>query len=196
MKKKIFVRAPVLSQSGYGEQSRFAVRALKSREDIFDIYIQPISWGQTGWITEDDDFRGWLDSKITLTQILLQQKQLQPDISLQITIPNEFQKLCPINVGYTAGIETTKVSPTWLQKGNEEVDKILVVSNHKTTYESTVATAQNTETQEQVPYRLETPIEVVWETTPRCPPEEIPQIATDTDFNFLVVSQASPRKKL
>ena len=48
MKKKIFVRGPVLSQSGYGEQSRFALRALKSREDLFDIYIQPIAWGKTG----------------------------------------------------------------------------------------------------------------------------------------------------
>ena len=34
MKKKIFVRGPVLTQSGYGEQSRFALRALKSREEV------------------------------------------------------------------------------------------------------------------------------------------------------------------
>ena len=38
MKKKIFVRGPVLSQSGYGEQSRFALRALRSREDLIYIY--------------------------------------------------------------------------------------------------------------------------------------------------------------
>ena len=41
MKKKIFVRGPVLSQSGYGEQSRFALRALRSREDLFEVYVQP-----------------------------------------------------------------------------------------------------------------------------------------------------------
>ena len=34
MKKKILVRGPVLSQSGYGEQSRFALRALRSRDII------------------------------------------------------------------------------------------------------------------------------------------------------------------
>ena len=84
MKKKIFVRGPVLSQSGYGEQSRFALRALRSREDLFDIYVQPIAWGKTGWIWDDTEFRQWLDERITQTQILLQQKQLQPDISLQI----------------------------------------------------------------------------------------------------------------
>ena len=103
MRKKIFVRAPCLSQSGYGEQSRFALRALKSREDIFDIYIQPIPWGKTGWVWENNEFRRWMDSRIIQTQIALQQKNLSPDISLQITIPNEFEKLCPVNIGYTAG---------------------------------------------------------------------------------------------
>ena len=195
MKKKIFVRGPVLSQSGYGEQARFALRALKSKEDLFDIYVQPVPWGQTGWVWEESEFRSWLDSKITVTQILMQKNQLQPDISLQITIPNEFQKLCPVNIGYTAGIETSKVSPQWLQKGNEEVDKILVVSNHsKTTYQNTVAQATNNQTGETFPYKLETPIEVVWETTPRAEPEPINEISLDYDNNFLMISQMGPRK--
>lgn len=142
MKKKILVRGPVLSQSGYGEQARFALRALKSREDLFDIFIQAIPWGKTGWIWEQDEFREWMDEKIRITQILISQKQLAPDISLQITIPNEWQKMCPVNIGYTAGIETTMVAPVWLEKGNQ-MDKILVVSNHaKTTYEKTIAQAQ------------------------------------------------------
>jgi len=197
MKKKIFVRGPVLSQSGYGEQARFALRALRSREDLFDIYIQPINWGQTGWVWEDSEFRQWMDERILTTQILLQQKQLQPDISLQITIPNEFQKLCPINIGYTAGIETTKVSPAWLQKGNE-MDKILVVSQHaKDSYVNTEAIARNNQTGETFPYRLETPVEVVWENTPfETETEEIPGFNPRHDFNFLCVSQFGPRKNL
>ena len=195
MKKKIFVRGPVLSQSGYGEQARFALRALKSREDLFDIYIQPIPWGQTGWVWEQSEFREWMDSKITVTQILMQQKKLQPDMSLQITIPNEFQKMCPVNIGYTAGIETNKVAPIWLQKGNQEVDKILVVSNHaKSTYQNTVVQATNNQTGEVVPYRLDTPVEVVWETTPRAKPEEINNLKLDFENNFLMISQISPRK--
>ena len=98
MKKKIFVRGPVLSQSGYGEQSRFALRALRSHEDLFDVYIQPIPWGKTGWVWENSEFRQWMDERINQTAILAQQKMLQPDISLQITIPNEFEKICPINI--------------------------------------------------------------------------------------------------
>ena len=197
MKKKIFVRGPVLSQSGYGEQSRFALRALRSREDLFDIYIQPINWGQTGWIWEDDDFRRWMDDRILETQILIQQNNLQPDMSLQITIPNEFQKLCPINIGYTAGIETDRVSPQWLEKGNL-LDKILVVSNHaKDNYVGTIAQATNNNTGETFPYTLETPVEVVWENTPLAKePEDIPGFAPKHDFNFLCVSQIGPRKNL
>ena len=197
MKKKIFVRGPVLSQSGYGEQSRFALRALKSREDLFDIYIQPINWGQTGWIWQEDEMRQWMDRRILETQVLLQKQQLQPDISLQITIPNEFEKLCAVNIGYTAGIETTKVAAQWLEKGNL-MDKILVVSQHaKSSYVNTVAQAQNKQTGEVFPYKLETPVEVVWENTPMSSEvEEIPGFDPRHDFNFLCVSQMGPRKNL
>ena len=189
MKKKIFVKAPILSATGYGEQSRFALRALRSREDLFDIYIQPIAWGQSGWVWSDNEEREWIDARIAETQVLLQQQQLQPDISLQITIPNEFSKLCPINIGYTAGIETDRVSPIWLQKGNE-MDKILVVSDHaKSTYEGTIAMLQDGRQ-----YKLETPIEVVHETTPTSKSVEITGFNPRHDFNFLVVSQMGPRK--
>ena len=194
MKKKIFVRGPVLSQSGYGEQSRFALRALKSREDLFDIYIQPITWGKTGWIWQDDELRRWIDQKIAQTQILIQQKQLQPDLSLQITIPNEFEKLCPVNIGYTAGIEATTCSPQWLPKCND-MDKVLVVSSHsKTSIIDTVAKAKNNQTGQTIDYKCTTPVEVVWENTIRHEPEEIENFTLEYDKNFLMVSQLGPRK--
>ena len=194
MKKKILIRGPVLSQSGYGEQARFALRALKSREDLFDIFILPIAWGKTGWIWEESEFREWMDEKITLTQVLIQRQELQVDVSLQVTIPNEFERIAPVNIGYTAGIETHKCSPQWLQKCNE-MDKVLVVSNHsKTSLVNTVVQATNTQTGETFPYKIDTPVEVVWENTLRHDPEEIKELNLKHDFNFLAVSQISPRK--
>ena len=194
MKKKILVRGPVLSQSGYGEQARFALRALKSREDLFDIFIIAVSWGKTGWVWQENEFRSWMDEKITLTQVLLQRQELQADLSLQITIPNEFQKITPINIGYTAGIETHKCSAQWLPKCNE-MDKVLVVSNHsKTSLVSTTAEAINEQTGEKFPYNIQSPVDVVWENTPREDPEPIDQLELRHDFNFLAVSQLSPRK--
>lgn len=196
MKKKIFVKGPVLSQSGYGEQTRFALRALRSREDIFDIYIQAIPWGKTGWVWEDTEFRQWMDSRITQTQILASQKQLSTDISLQVTIPNEFQKMSPVNIGYTAGIETNRCSPHWLPKCNE-MNKVLVVSNHsKNSIIDTVAIAENTETGEKMNYKCQVPVEVVWENTERKEPEEVKAIDLEFDKNFLIVSQLGVRKNL
>ena len=196
MKTKIFVKGPVLSQSGYGEQARFALRALKSREDLFDIYINPINWGKTGWIWKNDEFRSWMDKKIANTQVEITNKTLKPDVSLQITIPNEFEKICPINIGYTAGIEATKCSPQWLPKGNE-MDKIIVVSNHaKNSYKNTVAEAVNNNTGEKFAYKLDTQIEVVGECTPREEPQPIDGFELEYDKNFLMVSQLGPRKNL
>ena len=195
MRKRIIVRGPCLSQSGYGEQTRYALRALRSREDLFDIYIMPTNWGQTGWVWEQSEFRTWMDTRILETQLQLNNNPPNFDISLQVTIPNEFQKMARMNIGYTAGIESDRVSPQWLQKGNEEVDKILVVGTHaKTSYEKTVVEATNKNTGEVVPYKLTTPVEVVWENTPRMEPEEIIGFDPVCDFNFLVVSQVSPRK--
>ena len=194
MKKKIFVKGPVLSQSGYGEQSRFALRALRSREDLFDVYVQPIPWGKTGWVWEDSEFRTWLDERIEATQVEYAKKELQPDASLQITIPNEFKKMCPINIGYTAGIETSKASANWIEKGNE-MDKILVVSSHaKETYANVSYNAKNNQTGQNFEYKLQSPVEVVWENTPRAESEVIEGFDLPYDFNFLMVSQISPRK--
>jgi glycosyltransferase involved in cell wall biosynthesis len=196
VRKKIFVKGPVLSQSGYGEQARFALRALRSKENLFEVFIQPITWGETGWIWEDNEFRQWMDERISATAFLAQQKNLMIDLSLQVTIPNEWEKLAPVNLGYTAGIEATHVSPQWLPKGNE-MDKILVVSEHaKTSYVQTEAIAKNDQTGEETPYRLETPIEVVHERTVSADPEPVSNFDLPNKFNFLMVSQMGPRKNM
>ena len=195
MKKKIFVKGPVLSQSGYGVQSRFALRALRAHSDRFEIFIHPITWGETGWLWEDNEFRRWIDERITATALLTQSKNLMPDISLQITIPNEWEKLCPINIGYTAGIETTNVAPQWLAKGNE-MDKILVVSEHaKRAFVETVAKARTPDGTE-VPYKLEKEVTVVHENSVICDPEPIEGFELPNKFNFLMVSQMGPRKNM
>ena len=74
MKKKIVVRGPALSQSGYGEQTRFALRALRSREDLFDVYIIPVNWGQTGWVSLTNEERTWIDQKIAAAHIYTNNK--------------------------------------------------------------------------------------------------------------------------
>jgi glycosyltransferase involved in cell wall biosynthesis len=197
MKTKIIVRGPALSQSGYGEQTRFALRSLRSREDLFDIHLENVPWGSTNWIFEDNEERKWIDGLIDKVLISTHNKEkIQYDVSLQVTIPNEWQKTAPINIGYTAGIETTMVAPAWLHLG-DQMDHIIVVSNHsKQVYEQTtaqVADAQGKIVEDNL--RLKTPITVVnFPTRVRTP--KIEGLDFKTDFNFLTMAQWGPRKNI
>ena len=195
VRKKILIKGPLLTRSGYGEQSRFALRSVRSREDLFDIYIQPLQWGQTSWMSNMDEERVWIDSAIEKT-IAFAQQGGQFDMSLQITIPNEFQKLAPINVGYTAGIETTKIAHQWIQKCNE-MDKIITISSFsKQGFDATEYEAVNQSTGEKVILKTQTPVDFV--NYPVKHFESLPELDLNltTPFNFLVVAQFGPRKNL
>jgi glycosyltransferase involved in cell wall biosynthesis len=192
---KILVRGPALSASGYGEQTRFALQCLKSREDIFDIFLIPINWGKTGWISHLNSERAWLDHLIMKTTFHVQNKG-QFDISLQVTIPNEWEKLAPLNVGYTAGVETTLVAPQWVEK-SALMDRIITTSKHaKDTLLNTSYEATNKQTGQTVPdYRVQTPTQEVNYCVRYNEPQKL-DIELETDFNFLTVAQWGPRKNL
>ncbi len=195
MKKKIVLRAPVLTRSGYGEQSRFALRALRSREDLFDIYIHPIEWGRTSWVCENDEERQWIDSVVEKTVNYIQNNGTF-DLSLQVTIPNEWERIAPYNVGFTAGIETTKVAHEWIQKGNE-MDSIIVVSNHsKDTYQDTTYEAVDNRTNERVELKLNVPIAAVNYPVKQYDNLTALEIDLEHEFNFVTVAQMGPRKNL
>jgi glycosyltransferase involved in cell wall biosynthesis len=195
MTKKILLKAPVLTRSGYGEQARFALRALRSRPDDFEIFIQPIAWGTTSWITDNTDERRWIDLTIEKTIAFLQQGG-QLDMSLQVSIPNEWENLAPVNIGYTAGIETTRVAHEWIQKNNM-MDRIITISNHsKHVFETSLYEAVNNQTGETSALQHETPISVV--NYPVRTYENLPDLdlQLSTEFNFVIMSQFAIRKNL
>ena len=193
MRKRIIVRGPLLSQSGYGEQSRFAIRALREHEDKFDIFIIPVGWGQTGWIAEDTEEKRWLDFIINKTNHAIQNK-IPFDVSLQITIPNEWERLAPINIGFTAGIESDKIDPVWIEKASI-MDKIIVVSNHaKYGFDTTMWTGTNSEGT-RVQIKNTVPVETVNYSVRKWDPTRL-QLDFTTKFNFLAVAQWGPRKNL
>ena len=59
--KKVFLKGPLLTQSGYGHHARTVLRALQTRPDVFDVYLQPIPWGQTSWVWQNSDERKEMD---------------------------------------------------------------------------------------------------------------------------------------
>lgn len=195
MKKKILLKGPLLTRSGYGEQARFALRSLRSREDLFEIFIQPIQWGKTSWINDNSGERKWIDQTIEKTIGYIQQGG-HFDISLQVTIPNEFERLAPVNIGYTAGIETTKVAHQWIQKSNE-MNKVIVVSSHsKQVFENTEYTAVNQQSGQEVLLKNNVPVEAIG--YPVKVYDSLPdlELSLSTSFNFLCVAQFGPRKNI
>ena len=197
MKKKIIVKGPALSASGYGEHARFVLRALRKKEDVFDIYFHNLNWGKTSWLADDNEERQWIDNLVRKTAVYLEQNKgnVSFDYSLQVTIPNEFEKLAAVNIGVTAGIETHKVAPQWLQKANE-MDKVVVVSNHaKKGFESTKYPLVNQQQEHVADLACEVPIEVVGYPVKKLEPAAV-EFDFETDFNFLAVALWGQRKNM
>ena len=194
-KKKILLRGPVMSRSGYGEQARFALRSLRSQPDLFDIYILNTAWGHTGQTIGSSEEDQFVKNTLLKTTVYTQQ-QGQFDISLQVTVPNEFQKIAPINIGYTAGIETTKVAPEWIAASNQNIDRIITTSTHATQIlRQTRYDAKDQNGVEHKNWGLEAPVTAVNYPIRKYESEEL-DIDFVTNKNFLVVSQWGIRKNL
>ena len=102
MSKKVLIRGPLLSRSGYGEQARFALRSLKAHPDMFDIYLVNIPWGHTGQVCERTPEVSYIYENLLKTNTFIQQGG-SFDVSVQVTVPNEFEDIAPVNIGYTPG---------------------------------------------------------------------------------------------
>ena len=126
MSKPTFViSCPINTYSGYGARSRDIVKAIIEL-DKYDVKILPQRWGSTpqGFIKDNPEWE-------FLTKHLLNTPQLpsQPEIWMQITVPNEFQPIGKYNIGCTAGIETTIAPAEWIE-GCSRMNLILGSSEH------------------------------------------------------------------
>jgi len=88
----------------------------------------------------------------------------KPDIWSQITVPNEFQSVGKFNIGFTAGMETTVVDPTWVE-GMERMDLNFVSSEHskKVFLDSQFDKINETTKQKVGVVKITKPIEVLFE---------------------------------
>ena len=184
----VLVRGPALSASGYGEHCRFLIRSLM-KTGMCQIYIDNIRWGNLGFdLSYYDEIPG-LQNIINETRQVLSNGFTGFDITVQVTIPNEFKKIAPYNVGVTAGIETDRVSKEWIEKCNE-MDKIITISEHsENTLKNTVYES------EEGKLSLQTPISTV--PYPVLDSGSVPlDLNLETDFNFLVMSLMGTRKNM
>lgn len=151
------VSCPIDTYSGYGARARDFVKALIDL-DKYDVKVLSQRWGNTRFGYLEDHNENDLSSRI------IPSMTTQPELWIQITVPNEFQKVGKYNIGVTAGMETTLVHNTWIE-GCNRMDLVLTSSNHsKGVFESTVYTKQDPKTKQPAgELKLTTPVEVLLE---------------------------------
>ena len=173
--KKVLLRGPLLTASGYGEHARQFFRWLETREDI-DLKVQCLNWGITTWYINPDIEEGLIGRIMEKTNFDIKKEKF--DISIQIQLPDEWDtSLAKFNVGVSAFIETDKCTQKWL-KCCDKVDKVIVPSKHA--LDSILSAG-----------KPNTKIHIVNEPLNPLVSKDSNSFKVDlkTDFNFLIVSQ-------
>lgn len=161
MKPFLLFQGPVRSRSGYGDHTRDLILSLVNMNK-FDVHIAATQWGdcpETGLDLSNPEHK-------KLNNLILQNLQLpkQPDIFVQCSVPNEFQKIGKFSIGITAGIETTACDPSWIE-GCNKMDLIIVPSRHSrdVMLNSTYDRMDKKTNQKVGELKCEKPIEVLFE---------------------------------
>jgi glycosyltransferase involved in cell wall biosynthesis len=115
------ISSPIATQSGYGHHAREIVKQfIEKRGTEWDIKLLSMPWGHTPFtypIPTD-----WQARIVPLPLTT------QPDIWVQITVPNEFQPVGKYNIGVTAGTEGDICPVEWIAKINA-MQTVIVPSN-------------------------------------------------------------------
>lgn len=128
------IQAPIWTRSGYGD---WALAIAKSflRYGKFDVHVVPTRWGHCSKKDLDEELNDPLGREL-LNKVLRGPLNQQPELFVQITIPNEFLmtpqgivKIGKYNIGMTAAIETTVPKPEWIE-GLNRMDLNIVMSQH------------------------------------------------------------------
>ena len=164
MKHNVLMIAPFNTRSGYGDHARSIYYSIMDRDDL-DIKCLDVKWGNT----PRNHLRPEVPRHKKLLNTFIRQDQIQgqPDILIDIRIPNEFATGAKINIGITAGVETDVVSPAFLEGMNRMNFNIVPSKFTADTFNRCVfdkmQDAPNGEKQKVGDIRNEKPISVLFE---------------------------------
>lgn len=151
------IQAPVFNRSGYGDLSTDLAKSLV-RYGKYDVKIAPTRWGACPSKTTIEELN--TDEDRHLASLFLSQNlNKQPDLFIQISIPNEFQPVGKYNIGITAGIETTLASGQFIE-GLNKMNMNIVTSNHVKKVFETAQYVKQFEDGRKEPLKNEKPMEV------------------------------------
>lgn len=151
------IQSPLECRAGYGDMARDIIRHIIEL-DLYDVKLISLPWGATPMNALDP-----IKDKNLIERIVTNASQLphQPDVFIQISIPNEFQPMGKYNIGITAGIETTMISVPWIQ-GCNRMNTVWAISEHsKSVILNTIAQEQNPQGQTVVTHKVTIPVEVL-----------------------------------
>jgi glycosyltransferase involved in cell wall biosynthesis len=122
--KKVLLRAPFLTNSGYGIHSRQLFSWLYNKKDV-ELTVECVQWGRTPWILDTDQEDGIYGKIMSCSKPL---DKGDYDISFQVQLPDEWDTtLAKKNIGVTAVVETDRCNPEWIEACNK-MDEIIVPS--------------------------------------------------------------------
>ena len=128
--RTVVISSPVATQSGYGHHAREVIENfIDAKQSEWDIKLLSMPWGHTPYTYPIP-----LDWQQRIIPLPLNQ---QPDIWVQITVPNEFQPVGKYNIGVTAGTEGDICPKEWIEHINK-MQVVIVPSNFtKQVFENT-----------------------------------------------------------
>jgi len=197
--KRCLLSGPILVSAGYGVHVRQIMYALTQK---FDVASRAIRWGECAFLSEATPEKQFIINTIMKTAHW-QQNKIPPHISVQVTVPPEFEKIAPFNIGVTAGIETDRCKPEWILKMNEMNLCVVPSTFLKQMFEQTMYKGND-----GTVLKIEVPIEVIPESVDTTLFNNIKDPERDKDldipittsFNFLTVGQwgigAADRKNI
>ena len=110
--RKVVISSPVATQSGYGHHAREIIKQfIDKRGEEWDIKLLSMPWGHTPFTYPIP-----IDWQMRIIPLPLTE---QPDVWVQITVPNEFQPIGKYNIGVTAGTEGDVCPADWINKINQ-----------------------------------------------------------------------------
>jgi glycosyltransferase involved in cell wall biosynthesis len=131
--RKVVIASPVATQSGYGHHAREIItNIIEHRGSEWDVKLVSLPWGHTPMTYP-------ISTDLQLRIIPLPLTE-QPDIWIQVTVPNEFQPVGKYNVGVTAGTEGDVCNPDWIDKINQMQLTIVPSQFTKDVFVNTAAT--------------------------------------------------------
>lgn len=177
--KTVLLRGPMLTLSGYGVHARQIAKWLfrvATETHQLDITTEPLPWGRTHIIVDPEAEDGLIGQIMQATN----NKKNFYDVTIQLQLPNEWNPfLGNFNIGVTAGVETDKCNPAWIEAVNR-MDMIVVPSEF--TKQTFLDSGE-----------VKVPIAVIPEAYPESynDPEAVTPVdlGLKTKFNFLVVGQ-------